>query len=98
MTDLSLAPEPIHAPEIPVARVLDKTYFTLDILNPRASSPVHVPHIRDFGLITALDGELTLRWESAARTLRKGDSLYIPAAAPQLTLEGEGRAALSMPR
>ena len=98
VTDLSLAPEPIHAPEIPVARVLDKTYFTLDILNPRASSPVHVPHIRDFGLITALDGELTLRWESAARTLRKGDSLYIPAAAPQLTLEGEGRAALSMPR
>ena len=31
-------------------------------------------------------------------TLRKGESAYIPHAAPVLTLHGKGRAALSMPR
>ena len=98
VTDLSLEPEPLHAPEIPVARVLDKKYFTLDILNPKTSSPVHVPHIRDFGLLTALDGELSLSWEGGRRALKKGESVYLPAAVPVLKLEGDGRAALSMPR
>ena len=98
VTDLSFAPEPLHSPEIPVARVLDKRCFTLDILNPKEGSPVHVPHIRDFGMLTVLDGELTLRWETGSRTAKPGDSLYIPCAAPELALEGTGRAALSMPR
>ncbi len=98
VTDLTFAPEPLHAPDIPVARVLDQTYFTLDVLNPREKTPVHLPHIREFGLLTGLDGELTLKWDSASRTLRPGESLYIPCAVPALTLEGRGRAALSMPR
>ena len=98
VTDLSLAPDPIPAPSIPVARVLDKPYFTLDLLNPTEASPVHVPHIRDFGLLTALSGALCLEWEGKSRSLFVGESLYIPNAAPSLTLRGAGRAALSMPR
>ncbi len=98
VTDLSLAPEPLEAPAIPVARVLDKPYFTLDLMHPRAASPVHLPHVRDFGMLTGLDGELCVTWEGGAWPLRPGQSLYLPAAVPALTLEGEGRAALSMPR
>lgn len=98
VTDLELAPEPLPAPEIPVARVLDKPYFTLDLLHPEKASSVHLPHIRDFGLLTMLDGELTLCWEQAKKTLRRGESLLIPNAAPAMQLVGDGRAALSMPR
>ncbi|MBR5344649.1 MAG: class I mannose-6-phosphate isomerase [Clostridia bacterium] len=98
VTDLTLAPEPVRAEDTPVARVLDKTFFTLDILNPREGAPVDVPKIEDFGLLTGLDGELTLRWENGSMPLCPGESLYIPCAAPALTIEGDGRAALSMPR
>ncbi|MBR3493895.1 MAG: GNAT family N-acetyltransferase [Clostridia bacterium] len=98
VTDLTFSPDPIPAPEIPVARVLDKPYFTLDLLNPKPDSPVHIPHIRSFGLLTALDDGLTLSWEGMSRTLKRGESLLIPQAAPALTLTGQGRAALSMPR
>ncbi len=98
VTDLSLAPEPVRASEAPVARVLDKTFFTLDILNSAKDAPIRVPSIRDFGLLTDLDGELTLRWESGSLALRPGETVFVPCASPDLILEGSGRAALSMPR
>ena len=98
VTDLTLAPEPVRAEDTPVARVLDKTFFTLDILNPREGAPVDVPKIKDFGLLTGLDGELILRWENGSMPLCPGESLFIPCASPELTVEGVGRAALSMPR
>lgn len=98
VTDLNLAQEPLHAPEIPVARVLDKPYFTLDILNAGPDTPVHLPHIREFGMLTALDGDVTLRWDGGSWPVKKGQSVYLPAAVPALTLYGAGRAALSMPR
>lgn len=98
VTKPDLAPEPLPAPQIPVARVLDKQYFTLDLLYPQQSSSVHLPHIRDFGLLTMLDGDLTLCWEQVRKTLRRGESLLIPCAAPPMQLVGDGRAALSMPR
>ena len=44
----------------------------------------------------ALDA-LTLRWQGGERALAAGQSLLLPAACPALTLEGRGRAALSMP-
>ena len=99
VTDLACAPEPVAAPgNIPVARVLDKPYFSLDVLQPRLDNPVHVPHIRDFGILTALDDELFLVWDGTRRRLKKGASFLIPNTAPALTLEGSGRCALSMPR
>jgi len=41
---------------------------------------------------------LTLTWQGGSRRLVRGESLYVPAASPLLTLTGNGRAALSMPR
>lgn len=94
VTDLHFALDPVPAPDAPCARVLDTTYFTLDLL--KAEGQVEVPPVKDFGLLTALD-DLTLRWEGGERALAAGQSLLLPAACPALTLEGRGRAALSMP-
>lgn len=96
VTDLDFTLDPIPAPDAPVARVLDETYFTLDLM--KVGSEQAVPAINHFGLLTALEGDLTLTWQGGARRLAKGESLYVPAAAPALTLTGTGRAALSMPR
>lgn len=96
VTDLSFSLDPIPAPDAPMARVLDETYFTLDLM--RVHGETALPAVADFGLLTALEGILTLCWQGGERPLSKGESLYIPAAAPRLTLKGDGRAALSMPR
>ena len=96
VTDLSFSLSPIPAPDVPCARVLDETYFTLDLL--RVDGRAVLPTICDFGLLTALDGALTLQWAGGALTLARGESVYIPTSAPALTLTGQGRAALSMPR
>ena len=96
VTDLDFTLDPIPAPDAPVARVLDEPYFTLDLMKVQGGQAV--PAINHFGLLTALEGELTLSWQGGSRSLRRGESLFVPAAAPALTLQGAGRAALSMPR
>jgi len=96
VTDLDFTLDPIPAPDTPVARVLEETYFTLDLINVHGEQAV--PAINHFGMLTVLEGALTLTWQGGSRRLVKGESLYVPAASPALTLEGEGRAALSMPR
>jgi mannose-6-phosphate isomerase len=96
VTDLDFTLDPIPAPDAPVARVLDETYFTLDLINVYGEQTV--PAINHFGMLTVLEGELTLAWQGGSRKLAKGESLYVPAASPALTLMGNGRAALSMPR
>ena len=96
VTDLSFALSPIPAPDAPCARVLDETYFTLDLL--RVEGNAALPAVCDFGLLTVLEGALTLTWTGGALPLSKGESVYIPASAPALALAGQGRAALSMPR
>ena len=96
VTDLDFTLNPIPAPDAPVARVLDETYFTLDLMKVEGEQAV--PAINHFGLLTALEGDLTLFWQGGSRKLKRGDSLYVPCASPALTLAGNGRAALSMPR
>ena len=96
VTDLDFTLDPIPAPDAPVARVLDETYFTLDLM--KVDGEQAVPAINHFGMLTVLEGELALQWQGGKRTLKRGESLYVPAAAPALTLSGNGRAALSMPR
>lgn len=98
VTDLTCQLDPIPAPDAPLARVLDETYFTLDLMHSTEDAPVKVPAINQFGMITALDATLTLSWEGAKRELHKGDTVFIPCTAPAMTLSGNGRAALSMPR
>jgi len=96
VTDLSFALDPIPAPDAPVVRVLDEAYFTLDLL--KTEDALELPSVQDFGLLTALEGQLTLAWGHDQLKLQKGESVYIPASAPAMTLRGTGRAALSMPR
>ena len=96
VTDLSLALDPISAPEVPLSRVLEGKYSTLDLMNVQGEGAV--PEVADFGLLTILDGEMALCWQGAELPVRKGETLYIPAFAPALTLKGNGRAVLSMAR
>ena len=96
VTDLTFSLDPIPAPNKPVARVLDEKYFTLDLVNVQGEAVL--PAVTAFGLLTALDGDLNVRFAGGQLTLRKGESAYIPHTAPVLTLHGKGRAALSMPR
>lgn len=96
VTDLSFSLDPIPAPDAPIVRVLDEAFFTLDLMH--VGSECALPAINHFGLLTALEGELSLCWQGDEKRLAKGESVYIPASAPALKLCGNGRAALSMPR
>ena len=96
VTDLDFTLDPIPVGDAPVARVLNETYFTLDLINVAGAQAV--PAIHHFGMLTVLAGDLTLTWQGGSRRLVRGESLYVPAASPLLTLTGNGRAALSMPR
>lgn len=96
VTDLAFTLDPIPAPDAPVARVLDEAFFTLDLM--KVSGEQAVPAINHFGLLTVLEGDMILAWMGGQRRLSKGESLFVPAAAPALTLVGHGRAALSMPK
>lgn len=96
VTDLSFSLSPVPAPDAPCARVLDEQYFTLDLLCVRGEALL--PEIGDFGLLTALEGELTLSWLGGSLPLRRGESVYLPARCPHLDLMGDGRAALAAPR
>ncbi len=96
VTDLSLEPEPVHVPEgTGVFRMLSKRYFTLDVI--RCAGCEALPAVRDFGMLTALEGETVLAWEGGRLPLRKGETCFLPASSPALRLEGNGTAALSMP-
>ena len=96
VTDLSFALDPVPAGDAPVTRVLDQRWFTLDLLLP-SSGTVALPAIQDFGMITALEAPMTLTWEGASLTVRKGETVFLPGSVPAVTLSGAGRAALSMP-
>ena len=96
VTNPRLHPRPVHVERaFGVKRILNEDYFTLDIIQPEESAPV--PEIRDFGLLTALEGSMRLTWSSGSMTLSPGDTVFLPASAPPLTLKGLGVAALSMP-
>ena len=96
VTNLDFRLDPIPAPDAPEARVLDEEYFTLDLLRVDGERSLKAP--ADFGLLTLLDGEAVLYAGSDTLSLRPGESLYIPAKAPDMRLTGAGRLALSMPR
>jgi len=96
VTNLKLAPQPVRAERTPgVKRVLNETYFTLDLLYVEGAQPL--PPLHEFGMLTLLEGHLTLRWEGGALSLRRGETCFLPTNAPEITLHGAGTAALSMP-
>lgn len=96
VTDLKCSPSPIRVERsFGVKRVLNEEYFTLDVL--RTDSIVNLPPVRDFGLFTVIEGELTLHWAGAEMCLKAGETCFLPASVPPLAAEGCGAAALSMP-
>lgn len=93
VTDINCRPEPIAAGHAPVARVLDTPYFTLDMLNVR--STVTLPADRDVRILTGISGTLRLCMPGKEMTVNPGDTLLLPVHSPEMTLAGEGCAALS---
>ena len=96
VTDPEAAPEVQHWNETPgCTRMIESERFTLDLI--RIDGKEKLPAVCDFGFLTALDGKLTLAWPGGQTEIRKGESFFLPAQSPELTLAGKGKAALSMP-
>ena len=98
VTRLDFAPDPVHWEGNPgITRVLEEPFFSLDLIHLECGEAA-LPRPEDFGFLTALEDGLTLAWEDGKIDMRKGESFFLPCAGRKLTLEGSGRAALSMPR
>ncbi len=98
VTDLSFALDPKHWEEAPgITRMLDENYFSLDLIRAVGEN-VKLPAPPEFGFLTALDDGLTLAWDGGEILMKKGESFFLPKAAPELIIRGDGRAALSMPK
>ena len=93
---LKCAPRPVRVSDAyGVRRLVNEEAFTLDVI--RCGGVEFLPEINEFGILTVLQGELTLRWESGEMTAREGETCLIPRNAPKIHLRGEGYAALAMP-
>ena len=98
VTRLDFAPDPVHWEGNPgITRVLEEPFFSLDLIHLEDGEAA-LPRPEDFGFLTALEDGLTLAWEDGKIDIKKGESFFMPCAGRKLTLEGSGRAALSMPR
>lgn len=96
VADLKCAPRPVRVSEAyGTRRLLNEDVFTLDVM--RSDGVGILPEINEFGILTSLKGDLTLRWESGELKLREGETCFIPKSAPKTHLRGEGYAALAMP-
>ena len=96
VVDLKCSPRPVHVAEAyGTRRLLNEENFTLDVIH--CGGVEFLPEIAEFGILTVLQGKLTLRWVSGEMTLGEGETCLIPKSAPEMHLRGEGFAALGMP-
>ncbi len=96
VTNLKQRRHPIHVEQaFGTKRILNEENFTLDVIQPEGAE--RLPEINHFGLITAIEGEMTLSWSSGSMKMQPGDTFFLPATVPPLMLKGTGVAALSMP-
>ena len=96
VTNLKMNRRPVHVERsFGIKRVLNEDYFTLDIIQP--DDALQLPEIHHFGMITALEGNMTLWWPSGSMKMKPGETFFLPASVPPITLRGSGIAALSMP-
>ena len=56
-----------------------------------------LPELAEFGILTVLQGKLSLRWDGGEMKLNAGETCLLPRSAPKMHLRGEGYAALAMP-
>ena len=97
VTNLKLCPRPLHVEAADgVRRMLDEENFTLDVI--RTHSRAVLPPVKNFGMITLLDGELNMTWTGGSAKMKKGETFFLPGSVPEITVRGEGTAALSMPK
>jgi len=85
---------PGAAPPRPVAggtlrRLAGCAYFTADTLK-LAGRYLHAPGNASFVSVLCLDGQASLCCGDKTLTLNKGGSAFVPANAPEFTLEGAG--------
>ena len=96
VTNLKLSLRPVHVERSSgIKRILNEERFTMDIIQPEGA--LRLPDITDFGMITAIEGDLTLWWQSGSMAMKPGETFFLPASVPPITLKGIGIAALSMP-
>ena len=96
VANLKLHPRPIHVERaFGTKRILNEAYFTLDVIQPEGTA--RVPEIKNFGMITAIEGKMTLWWTSGSVEMKPGDTFFLPASVPPLQVKGSGIAALAMP-
>ena len=96
VTNLRRHLRPVHVERsFGTKRILSEKYFTLDIIQPEEAA--RLPEIRNFGIITAVEGEMTMCWSSGSMAMKPGDTFFLPAIAPAIQLKGTGIAALAMP-
>ena len=97
VTDLSLTPMPVRVEKAYGGkRILKEKYFVLDVI--RTDDSGRLPPIYDFGMMTVLEGTITLRWSNGRMKLRKGETCFLPRTIPtDISLRGTGAAAVSLP-
>ena len=94
VTNLKLSPRPVRVESADgVRRVLNENCFTLDVI--RTHSRAVLPPVKEFGMITLLEGELSMTWQGGSVRMKKGETFFLPASVPELTLRGAGSAALN---
>ena len=96
VADLKCAPRPVRVSEAyGTRRLLNEEEFTLDVI--RCGGVEFLPEINEFGILTSLQGDVTVRWDSGELKLAEGETCLLPRNSPKMHLRGEGYAALSMP-
>ena len=96
VTEPKCAQRPVRVSEAYGSRrLVNEERFTLDVI--RCGGVEFLPEIGDFGILTVLQGKLSLKWYSGEMKLSAGDTCLLPRSAPNMHLRGEGYAALAMP-
>ena len=96
VTDLRCEPAPIHVEKaFGVRRILSEKHFTLDVI--RTDSMEILPPVHEFGILTVTEGTMEIRFTGGSVRMKAGDTCLLPKTVPELTLAGEGAAALAMP-
>ena len=96
VADLKCAPLPVHVSEAyGCRRLVNEARFTLDVI--RCGGMETLPELNEFGILTVLRGELTLKWYSGEMKLRAGETCLLPHDGMTMHLMGEGYTALAMP-
>ena len=96
VADLKCAPRPVRVSEAcGTRRLLNEEEFTLDVI--RCGGVEFLPELGEFGILTVLQGNLSLRWDGGEMKLNAGETCLLPRSAPKMHLRGKGYAALAMP-